>query len=70
VATKDWETLTGIKHIKFYESSLGEHKGFCSECGSSLFAKFDNNPDVLSFALGSRPCITKNTINNRKMSEK
>jgi len=53
VAKTDWETLTGIEHIKFYESSPGEHKGFCSECGSSLFAKFDNNPDVLSFALGT-----------------
>jgi hypothetical protein len=53
VATKDWATLTGEEFIKFYESSPGERKGFCSECGSSLFTKFDANPDVLGFPLGT-----------------
>lgn len=53
VATRDWVTLTGEVFIKFYESSLGEKKGFCSECGSSLFTKFDANPDVLGFPLGT-----------------
>ena len=53
VATKDWKTLTGEAFIKFYESSPGERKGFCSECGSSLFTKFDAKPDVLGFPLGT-----------------
>ena len=53
VATRDWKTLTGEEFIKFYESSPGERKGFCSECGSSLFTKFDANPDVLGFPLGT-----------------
>ena len=53
VNAKDWRTLTGEQFIKFYESSPGEQKGFCSECGSSLFTKFDANPDVLGFPLGT-----------------
>ena len=53
VATKDWKTVTGEEFIKFYESSPGERKGFCSMCGSSLFTKFDANPDVLGFPLGT-----------------
>jgi hypothetical protein len=53
LATCDWKTLTGEEFIKFYESSPGERKGFCSECGSSLFTKFDANPDVLGFPLGT-----------------
>jgi hypothetical protein len=53
VNAKDSRTLTGEQFIKFYESSPGERKGFCSECGSSLFTKFDANPDVLGFPLGT-----------------
>lgn len=53
VATRDWETLQGAEYIKFYESSQGEHKGFCSECGSSLYTKFDAYPEVLGFPLGT-----------------
>lgn len=53
VATRNWKTLTGETYIKFYESSPGEWKGFCSECGSSLFTKFDAYPEVLGFPLGT-----------------
>jgi hypothetical protein len=53
VATKDWKTLTGEEFIKFYESSPGEWKAFCRECGSSLFTKFDRHPEVLGFPLGT-----------------
>ena len=53
VETKDWKTLTGEELIKFYESSPGERKGFCSECGSSLLTKFDAKPDVIGFPLGT-----------------
>lgn len=54
VATKDWNTLTGVEYIKLYESSEGEHKSFYSECGSSLFTKFDSAPDILGFPLGTQ----------------
>lgn len=53
VAAKDWKTISGEEFIKFYESSAGEHKGFCSECGSSLFTKFDHSPDIIGFPLGT-----------------
>lgn len=39
--------------MKFYESSPGKHKGFCSNCGSSLCTKFDANPEMYGFPLGT-----------------
>lgn len=53
IKTKSWFTISGEQFIKFYQSSPGEHKGFCSECGSSLYTKFDAEPDVLGFPLGT-----------------
>ena len=53
IQTSGWITLQGEESIKFYESSPGEHKAFCSECGSSLYTKFDNHPEVLGFPLGT-----------------
>lgn len=53
VRTGDWTTLKGQELIRFYESSPGEHKGFCSVCGSSLYTRFDAAPDVLGFPLGT-----------------
>jgi hypothetical protein len=53
IKTKDWKTTRGQKFIKFYQSSPGEHKGFCSECGSSLFTKFDVYPEILGFPFGT-----------------
>ncbi|AHL75594.1 aldehyde-activating protein [Stutzerimonas stutzeri] len=53
IASRDWKTLSGVESIKFYESSSGEHKAFCSTCGSSLFTRFDAYPEVLGFPLGT-----------------
>ena len=53
VASKDWKWISGEEFVKFYESSSGEHKGFCSECGSSLLTRFDENPEVFGFPLGT-----------------
>ena len=53
IKSASWKTVTGEKFIKFYESSPKEYKAFCSECGSSLFTKFDDNPDVFGFPLGT-----------------
>lgn len=38
--------------VRFYESSPGEHRSFCSVCGSNLITKFDKKPRVLGLALG------------------
>ncbi len=53
VLTKDWQTTQGQKLLTFYESSAGEHKGFCGVCGSQIYTKFDAKPDVLGFPLGT-----------------
>lgn len=53
VQSSDWHTIKGQELMKFYESSPGEHKGFCSNCGSSIYTKFDANPAVYSFPLGT-----------------
>ncbi|WP_288352342.1 GFA family protein [uncultured Marinobacter sp.] len=53
VQSSDWHTVKGQELMKFYESSPGEHKGFCSNCGSSLYTKFDANPEIYGFPLGT-----------------
>ncbi|SES27320.1 MULTISPECIES: GFA family protein [Halopseudomonas] len=53
IRSADWKTLQGQELIRFYESSPGEHKAFCSVCSSSLFTRFDAQPDVYGFPLGT-----------------
>jgi hypothetical protein len=53
VSTAAWKTLKGHELMRFYQSLPGEHKGFCSNCGSSLYTKFDPNPEVYGFPLGT-----------------
>jgi len=45
--------VQGEELIKFYESSPGEHKACCSNCGSSLYTRFDAHPEVLGFPMGT-----------------
>lgn len=52
VKTADIRWVRGDGLIRFYESSKGEKRGFCSVCGSNVFTKFDSNPHELGFALG------------------
>ncbi|QSX35032.1 GFA family protein [Shewanella avicenniae] len=53
VQSADWLTVKGEALLTFYESSPGEHKGFCRTCGSSIYTKFDANPAVFGFPLGT-----------------
>ena len=53
IRSADWKTLKGEELIRFYESSPGEHKAFCSVCSSSLFTRFDAQPEVYGFPLGT-----------------
>lgn len=53
IKTENLTICTGQDAMTFYESSAGEHKGFCKHCGSSLFTKFDAMPDILGFPLGT-----------------
>lgn len=53
IRSADWKTLRGEELIRFYESSPGEHKAFCSVCSSSLYTRFDARPEVYGFPLGT-----------------
>ena len=52
INTDEFRWCRGSELIHFYESSPGEHRGFCSICGSSIFTKFDKKPEELGLALG------------------
>ncbi|MEM8686079.1 MAG: GFA family protein [Pseudomonadota bacterium] len=53
VKTAEFEWLAGRDLLTAYQSSPGEHRTFCSKCGSNLVTLFDNNPDWLGFPLGT-----------------
>ncbi|HBJ70201.1 GFA family protein [Alcaligenes faecalis] len=52
VKTKEFHWRRGQELLRFYESSPGEHRGFCSRCGSNILTKFDQKPGELGLALG------------------
>lgn len=52
VLAKEFRWLRGEELIRYYESSPGEHRGFCSVCGSNLITRFDAKPAVHGLALG------------------
>lgn len=52
VKTEHLRWVRGEKLVRFYESSSGQQRGFCSVCGSNLFTKFLDSPTVLGLALG------------------
>jgi len=52
VLAKEFRWSRGEELVRFYESSPGEYRGFCSVCGSSLISKFDVKPAVYGVALG------------------
>lgn len=53
VQTADFRWLTGEHLLTHYESSPGEHKTFCSVCGSKMVTRFDGNTEWYGFPLGS-----------------
>ncbi|WP_193074094.1 GFA family protein [Pseudomonas sp. FME51] len=53
IRSADWKTVKGEELIRFYESSPGEHKAFCSVCSTSLFTRFDAQPEAFGFPLGT-----------------
>jgi hypothetical protein len=52
ILSADVRWTRGEELMRFYESSSGEHRGFCSVCGSNIFTKFDARPRELGLALG------------------
>ncbi|MEM7215242.1 MAG: GFA family protein [Pseudomonadota bacterium] len=53
VLASDFEWLSGDNLVTSYESSPGEHRTFCSVCGSNLITRFDNSSDIYGFPLGT-----------------
>lgn len=52
VNTADVRWVRGDELMRFFESSPGEHRGFCSVCGSNILTKFAARPEELRLALG------------------
>jgi hypothetical protein len=52
ILAADVRWTRGEELVRFYESSSGEHRGFCSVCGSNIFTKFEARPKELGLALG------------------
>lgn len=52
VKAVEFRWTRGEDLVRYYESSPGTHRGFCSVCGSNLISRFDARPDVHGLALG------------------
>jgi hypothetical protein len=52
VRASEFHWTRGEELVRYFESSPGTHRGFCSVCGSNLVSRFDHNPKVLGLALG------------------
>ena len=53
-ATKDqYLKLTKTHGLKWYRSSDKAKRGFCDECGSTLFWRSTQSPDVIAVTLGT-----------------
>lgn len=49
----DFAITTGASHLRGYESSPGETRYFCGECGSPLFGRADARPGLISLRCGT-----------------
>ncbi|MEJ2400889.1 MAG: GFA family protein [Xanthomonadales bacterium] len=47
-----FKLLSGDHHLKWYESSPGARRGFCTECGSAMLFESARWPDETHVALG------------------
>jgi hypothetical protein len=50
---KYFRLLTGADVITEYESSPGKYRGFCRVCGSPLWSRRDDAPDIVRLRLGA-----------------
>ena len=52
VAPGSLRVVAGEELVRWYEPEDGFPKGFCSACGSALFSRHPERPDVMSVRLG------------------
>ena len=53
VAAEGFVVTTGADLIREYQSSPGKRRAFCVHCGSPLYSRRDDRPEVLRIRLGS-----------------
>jgi hypothetical protein len=53
VRAADLKWVRGGDLVSFYESSPGNHRGFCRVCGSPILSKFDADTSYYSLPLGA-----------------
>jgi hypothetical protein len=53
IAPGSLRVLAGEEHIRAYEPAEGFAKVFCTACGSSLWSRSQEDPDVISIRLGA-----------------
>lgn len=53
VAPADFRWVSGEGQVTWYESSPGNHRGFCRVCGTPLLSRFDAHPEVYGLPLGA-----------------
>ncbi|ALM86000.1 GFA family protein [Bordetella sp. N] len=53
VKASEFRWKRGETLVRFYESSPGQHRGFCSVCGSNILTRFDADVGTYGLALGS-----------------
>jgi hypothetical protein len=53
VCCEDFRWTAGEHLLTFFESSPGNHRGFCRVCGSPMLTKFDTDASVFSLPLGA-----------------
>jgi hypothetical protein len=53
VKAADFRWVRGEEMVTYYESSPGNHRGFCRVCGSPLLSRFDFEPAVYGLPLGA-----------------
>ena len=53
VKSADFQWLGGASKVKSYTSSQGVRRTFCADCGSTLQALFDVEPEMIYLTLGT-----------------
>ncbi len=53
VAAAGFNWLGGYELLTWYESSPGNHRGFCRVCGSPIVSRFDSDSAVYSLPMGA-----------------
>jgi hypothetical protein len=50
---QDFRIVAGAELISEYNSSPGQHRAFCSRCGSPVYCRIDSAPEIRRVRLGT-----------------